>query len=654
MLLFSTVPVSAQDTTTFSPDVNEILSLQPENNTRIVTASKKLEDIDKAPGIVSVITVDDIRRYGANSLLEVLDRVTSVFMTGTYSNPQNIISIRGKLPVQNNTQVLILLNGRPLRDPYWGGFDFPVFLGFPLEIISRIEVIRGPGSVLYGTNAYAGVVNIITEVSPGKVMLEAGTGSFGTYRFSGALGLQQSGLTLSSGVRFFREEGWPLRAIGEAMDTISTTMGENNLGLSLNAQYKGFSLNTFWAYSGQDIIGHAPTTQLPVDVRNRENEGLRGFADLGYTHEFSSVLTSSINLNVNSLSQRTWTPPGQFDGHTRSWLSEQTNLIDAGENLEIVFGGLYYLISGKGEIGDDPLLGAPAFTESLLSSYLQANWSPLEWLSVVGGLQFNKVNGLKPDLVPRLGLMGSFSSTMGFKLLYGEAFRAGFPAEKRFQAPPQAVGSPNLGPEEVRTIDGQIYYSGEQFRLNLTYFNSFQRNEIIRRPVQRSDGRTVLKYINLNDENKRIHGLEFEAKMDLPHNMQLELGITTQDLLDSGSVIKVPQLMVKSGFSYVEPRYGSLGIFNSYFGQAATSEHFNPEIMHVNPEATPFHWLTLQADVNLTNLLKLKIDPDIRLKAYAVNLLDQSVYYPEYVRGNINTIPGRSGRAFYLNLIIEL
>ena len=655
LLMYSASAQSVeQDSSAFSAQVDELLSLTPEANTQIITASKKLEDIDRAPGVVSVITAEQIRRYGANNLLEVLDRVTSVFMTGTYSNPQNIISIRGKLPVQNNTQVLILLNGRPLRDPYWGGFDFPVFLGFPLEIVSRIEVIRGPGSVLYGTNAYAGVVNIITDVSPGEVKLQAGTGSFNTYQFSGALGLQQNGLSISSGFRYFQEEGWPLHAIGEAMDTISTTMGENNLGLSLNAQYKGFNLSTFWAYSGQDIIGHAPTTQLPVDVRNRENEGIRGFTDLGYTYEFSSMLSSTFNVNVNSLSQRTWTPPGQFDGQTRSWLFEQTNLIDLGNDIEIVIGGLYYQINGEGEIGDDPQLGSPEFTERLFSSYIQTNWSPLDWLSIVGGLQFNKVVGVSPNLLPRLGVMGSISKRLGFKLLYGEAFRAGFPAEKRFQAPPQAVGNPNLAPEEIRTIDGQFFYSNQQSRVSLTYFNSFQRNEIIRQPVQTIGGQTVLQYINLVEAKKRLHGLELEGQINLPHNIQFEAGLTTQNLIDSGTVITVPRLMVKSGLSYVEPRYGSFGIFNSYFGQAANRQYLNPEMMNVNPEASAFHWLSLQVDANLTNLLSLRVDPDIRLKMYAVNLLDQLVYYPEYVRGNINTIPGRSGRAFYITLTLAL
>ncbi|MFP4340833.1 MAG: TonB-dependent receptor plug domain-containing protein [Cyclobacteriaceae bacterium] len=643
-----------QDSSAFSARIDELLVLAPEANNQIITASKKLEDINKAPGIVSVITADDIRRYGANDLLEVLDRVTSVFMTGTYSNPQNIISVRGKLPVQNNTQVLILLNGRPLRDPYWGGFDFPVFLGFPLEIISRIEVIRGPGSVLYGTNAYAGVVNIITSINPGEIKLQAGTGSFEALQFSGAMGMQQNSFSLSSGFRFFREEGWPLHAIGEAMDTINTTMGENNLGLNLNAQYKGFTLNSFWAYSGQDIIGHAPTTQLPVDVRNRENEGLRGFADLGYTYKFSSFLSSSFHVNINSLSQRTWIPLGQFDVHTRSWLFEQTNMIDVSENLEVVVGTLYYLINGNGEIGDDPLLGAPHFTENLFSSYVQANWSPLDWLNVVGGLQLNKVNGISSNLVPRLGLMGSFFPNFGFKLLYGEAFRAGFPAEKRFQAPPQAVGNPDLAPEEIRTVDGQFYYTSQQSRISLTYFNSFQRNQITRRPVQFDNGQTVLQYINLAQTNKRIHGLELEARLDLPQNIQLEAGLTTQELLDSTTLLQVPRLMVKSGVSYVEPRFGSVGIFNSYFGQATTGEQLNPEILYVNPAASAFHWLSMQIDTNLTNLLALKIDPDLRLKLYAANLLDQAVYYPEYVRGNINTIPGRQGRSFYVTLMLEL
>jgi len=638
-----------QDTTLFMAKLDEILRLPVQDVLNVSTASKVQQDIRKAPGVITVMDREEIEAFGGNSLFELLDRATGIFATGTYSNPQNMISIRGKLPVQNNNQVLMLLNGRPIRDPYWGGFDFPVLLAFPLEMIERIEIIRGPGSVLYGTNAFSGIVNVITKENIKNTSINMGGGSFGNHFISMAQGTSKGKLHVNSAFRYFRERGWRLNAIGEAMDTIGLRMGETNLGMNINARYGNLNLNTFWGYSGQDIIGHAPTTQLPVDVRNRENEGIRGFADLGYSHGFTDGWEAALNLNFNLLSQRTWVPPGQLDGYTTSWLLEQTNYITISDKLEMVIGGTYYFIRGRAEIGDDPLLGAPSFKDDLYNAYIQSTWSPLTWLDFVGGIQLNKVNGLPLDIVPRLGLIGTLGEHFNAKLLYGRAYRAGFPAEKRFQAPPQAVGNPNLAPESINTFDIQLMYERKAWELGLTYFNSSTSDMITRLTVEQEDA-TFLQYKNIGGQE--IQGIELEGGCALENGWEMNLGATKIFETEMVTGIKTPDLMLKTGIRYeLEERF-ILGIHNSFF--SGSDVRFQEGTLMVNPEPSSFNWTTFNLKLDMKGIMGIDMTPGLFMDLYIVNLLDEDVHYVEYVRGNINTIPGRSGRAFHIKMGITL
>ncbi len=151
-------------------------------NMQVITASKKAENSTDAPGIISTITAEEIKYLGANSILDILERATSIQPLGSTLFPSNLAVTRGDLRSLYDNHMLILINGRPDREGVLGGINSPVYTGFPVEMIERIEIIRGPGSVLYGSNAFAGVINIITRSQETKSSLKvkAGGGEFGT------------------------------------------------------------------------------------------------------------------------------------------------------------------------------------------------------------------------------------------------------------------------------------------------------------------------------------------------------------------------------------------------------------------------------------------------------------------------------------------
>ncbi|EAR60919.1 TonB-dependent receptor [Oceanospirillum sp. MED92] len=144
-------------------------------------ASGHLEALRKAPGVVTVITADDIERSGATHLDEVLESVPGLHVNRSdLSRLEPVYSIRG---IQNgfSAQALILFNSMEIKNPFSGGL--PAVFRLPLNSISRIEIIKGASSALYGANAFSGVINIIPKKGQDAVkpVAQIRTGSFGSH-----------------------------------------------------------------------------------------------------------------------------------------------------------------------------------------------------------------------------------------------------------------------------------------------------------------------------------------------------------------------------------------------------------------------------------------------------------------------------------------
>jgi iron complex outermembrane receptor protein len=161
------------------PDLNA-LPLEQLLNLDVVTASKIPQKISEAPSSVSVITAEDIRQRGYRTLTEVLQSVPG--MTVSYDRNYNYANMRGLgNPGDLNTRLLVLIDGRRLNDVVYDqgaiGTEFPV----DLDLIDRVEFVPGPGSAIYGSSAFFGVVNVITKSGAAVHGALASAG-----RFSGA------------------------------------------------------------------------------------------------------------------------------------------------------------------------------------------------------------------------------------------------------------------------------------------------------------------------------------------------------------------------------------------------------------------------------------------------------------------------------------
>ncbi len=271
---------------------NNDLSLEALLSLRISLASRTEQTLAEAPSVVSVITAQDIQQMGARSLEDVLRTVPGFDVV---LNPQGSnlgFGVRGTLGLNfSSNSIKYLLNGHTLNS--LTGSPLHYFDYFPIENIQKIEIIRGPGSALYGANAFFGVINIITKT---KEKLEdshvdlAG-GSFSTYRPFAFFNQSQGEFNWSIAANYSETDGpkrpvesdFGLIAFGASSVPNLTTYDAKYAGVNIEAEYRNFSASLFYNELERNwLIGlsGASTDENLLDITY-------GFLELAYEKNFS-------------------------------------------------------------------------------------------------------------------------------------------------------------------------------------------------------------------------------------------------------------------------------------------------------------------------------------------------------------------------------
>lgn len=237
--------------------------------------------IARAGSSVSVVTADEIRRTGARTLNDVLATVPGVALNSSGGEgAATSVYIRGA----NNGQSLVLVDGVRLGDPSAtdGGFNFGAY---PLDNVERIEVLRGPQSALYGSDALGGVINIVTKKPEGPlaVTATAEVGSYVTHRETLSVSGSKNGVSLLAGGAALRTSGFSSFARGSEKDATTRLNGygkisweiDEDLSLDLaidgartKGEYDGFGYDTPANRGTTDILnGRATLTRKAFDDR---------------------------------------------------------------------------------------------------------------------------------------------------------------------------------------------------------------------------------------------------------------------------------------------------------------------------------------------------------------------------------------------------
>jgi outer membrane receptor for ferrienterochelin and colicins len=488
-------------------DTSDLQSILEEHV--ITTASTTAQTESAAPAVSTTITGDALARYGVRTIAEAVNFLSMGVVTGDPLRTPDI-GARGVLfENDDGKHFLLLINGHAVNDPLYGAARFDQGAGVPIDMVDHIEVVVGPGSVLYGSNAMMGVINVITkdasaykgghalsEYEPGR-SFRAAAGTGFTFKLFGAPS------EITAGVDYYRRFGpdldfgyqdfsGGLRALRFSYTFGKNEPGPNIWGGTVERSYFAdvpsgmlrfrsgdFEVNVL-ASAYRRGIPYA-TAASPVafdDDRSQElDRTLR--LDVKHNATLSQLVQLSSRLYADGMDfQRRANLPGTscllpaaycqyYDAGRSRWLGveERVSLNWLHDQSLVTLIGVdarQRWVSAKQDALDadthayiGPTTGHIDESSLLVSPYLQQTYSPTGWLDLNGGARLDKDNRFDAVLSPRGAVAVRPWKKTTFKVSYSQAFRAPSWSETAFA---NHVLAPNDGikSERVHSVEGSI------------------------------------------------------------------------------------------------------------------------------------------------------------------------------------------------------
>ena len=547
----------------------------------IATGSK--QDLRRAPSVASVITAEDIAAMGATDLDEALESVPGLHVSHIAIRYAPTYVIRGIYSGSANPQVLLLQNGIPTTTMYTGDKGSAWF-GVPVENIARIEVIRGPGSALYGADAYAGVINVITKSAADTPGTEVGLrgGSFNTRSAWVQHGGQAGPVEVAAYLRVGATDGIQetIRADAQTRNDrlfgtdASLAPGPVNTGYdavdaSLNLAYDKWRWRAAYKLRDKLETGVGVSSALDPDSYGRaENVS----SDLSwndpqvaanwsvgvtasmqyYTFTYPTnlqLLPPGVRLSTGSFPDgliggpNSWDKQFRLSGHaTYSGLDGHSLRLGVGhDDLD-----LYRTKTIKNNLLNAvgaPILTGPAIDYSGIQPfvtpqqrqvsyvYAQDEWNLARDWTLTAGLRHDHYSDFGGTTNPRLALVWDASIDLTAKLLYGQAFRAPSFAEQ-YTINPVTNGNPNLKPEAIQTLEAAFSWRArEDTQVNLSLFR-YEMEDIIRL-VTNSAPTLGATFQNVGSQHGS--GMELEAAWDASRTLRLTGSYSYQKSIDDAT-----------------------------------------------------------------------------------------------------------------------
>jgi len=624
-----------------------MLSLEELLNVQVTSTSRRAESQHLASGIITVISSQEMQKYGSRHIRDVLDRLVGMEVLGSRQDPHSKMSIRAFNTSHHESHVLILLNGRPVRQATDGGLNSDLYLGFPVNIVDRIEVIRGPGSVIYGSNAVTGVVNIVTKDARktiNETQVDVQAGSFNRQQIQLSTLFGDTDYSVNIGLNHITANGDTVHGMTDEDGNIgSYESGQDSKNIVVAGNYKDFTLN--YMFMDNDLESGSSAFQFP----SKEIRLQRYFLDVGYLYDITDGWDISFNytMSKDSADWQINEAVGDNRSDARSDLYEVIVRGNISEKLNMLFGASRV----KNESGF--LRGLPQGT-TLDNDivYTQIDYMFSQKQKLILGAQWNKPSNYEADISPRVGFIQGFGENWWLKLLYSEAYRSPTMVELNLAAP-QLKGNPNLSPESVKTYDAQLLYNNTKMSLGLTLYKSKLSNLIIRVP-----GAPIT---HANQGYVEFKGVEFEAKYEADENLDFIGNLSYQNNeTDAGDerTTFAPDLMAKLGVTYDGLNGVTLSAFNSYYSTGTDLSQDLPLAQRapaINKKADSYNILTANAVVDTGVAFDFGKPGHSFVSIFLDNLFDEDVYAADLNFANKNnTIPHHWGRGIYVTYTYKL
>ena len=464
------------------------LELQLTQSEEVTAASRVSESTEDAPASVSIVSSQELRAMGYPTLAEALRGIRGMYLSDDRSYVT--AGIRGfSRPGDYGNRILVLVDGHPTNDNYiWSsymGFDLRV----DLEDIERIEVVRGPGSVLYGTSAFFGVINLVTRHRDEPTHTEAGvsTAEYGVFRARAASVLKTAHVGAWISASYAHATGRDFTFPEYQGDATDPNVERGYGGFPVNGLARavdGFEAGTvtgrvtYKALTAQ-FLWNSRTKKIPTGIYgtifndpNNTFTDIHGFGEVRFEPQITRDLQwlSRGHINISDFRSVGMYPAPDgpsYDSFRGRWAGLEQRFVYAPSSaLRLTLGGEairhfqarqvgynsqgHYITDSAGNAGrDDPF--------SVVAGYVLGDFVPTPAFKISAGARLDYLSNLDSfDLAasinPRLAFIVKPYEGGNLKIMGGKAFRAPSVYELYYRSTTQEI-SAGLRPEQI--------YSGE-------------------------------------------------------------------------------------------------------------------------------------------------------------------------------------------------
>lgn len=596
---------SQAETVAEHDELDELTQLLDENV--FVTGTRTRETVLATPVTATVITARQLRDMGASTVTEALRMVAGIeTFIDEYGYTQ--VVIRGGR--MEGERVKFLINGHAVNPPRTGQPAI-FFDDLAVENIQRIEIIRGPGSALYGANAMNGVINIITKTAQDVNGYEwrAKGGNHGTRDVGFLFGKMLADLNISGYMAYSKTDGPDVTFNADSqtvldrqyapygIPAVSLAPGKADASrektdLNLHAAYHDFTLSAKYL---KKIHGPYLGANFALN-RDSEWDLEYLFIEGQYTRRFSEKGEMSLKLYWDRVTEdynmqgspEGFTIPVDIDGdgdieifpdgargrlltHFDIFGGELQGTYQLGDAHLVVGGGevqnirqfdniattnfarLTLAALEPGERDTSPMYDNISRTIGAL--FLQDQWKFSRTATLTLGVRYDRYSDFGGTTNPRAAFVWNPTPEMYVKLLYGKAFLAPSFHEYYLKNNPLIVGSNQLKPATIETIElGVSYQFSQDVTAAVSYFHNAEDNVII--PTIQTDPGTPGTFINAKGDV--IHGLECEVKAEFGEHGYGYANYTYRDTSVHGGDERVPFIsrhLAKAGISVPVTQY---------------------------------------------------------------------------------------------------
>lgn len=562
--------------------INQAITDSLELDEVVVTASKISTSLRSTTLPVIVIDQAIISKSSGKDVSQLLTEQAGIYINGAYSNggKDKATYLQGA----STKYTLFLVDGIPVNDPSTVGGVFDI-RNLSLNTIERIEIVKGSMSTLYGTDAIAGVVNIITkEAYQNKIGVNvlASAGSYGSYKSQIGISGTQEGSSFS--INFTRET---LDGISEANDSLNTGTFDKD----------GFEKNTISAkVSVEPLSGLIITPRLLLNTFNGDyDDGIFADAPNTFETEFFNPGISivyereafSLNSNysyTNTNRKNVATFGGEYEGKLQNF--DTYGSYSLSSIFQMLLGFSYQNMELGGDLPISDLY-------SPYASFMARGWNGINSET---GIRFNRHNEYGSNI--------SFSHSMSYNFLEDfkvlGSFSTGFKAPTLEELYGPFGANPNLEPEESKYLNVGIEYFNDDIGLMLSV-NTFTR-EIENVLFYGATG-----YIN--QDRQEDQGFEFSSRWIVSKRVTVNGSldvvdgeITSKDFLGnpvtSDNLFRRPKVSAGGGISVIPVENLNLSLSMNYFGERE-DVYFTPSFSREQITLDPYLLINAYADYSL-------------------------------------------------------